>query len=198
MLAVAIEYKAVFNDMTANRDLDYRKFDISNAEWTLVEDMLHVLKDATLYFSSEKHCTITQVIPTMDKIDDIITSTVVSSAPAAGAPNKRIIHSSIKSALKLAKKVMNKYYSATDESKVYRVAMGTSRPRYNTVSNTTHTVLHPNIKLEYFRSRRWEREWIDTAKSLVRVEYDSNYAHLPAAAGGMETGRTRYASFSIP
>ncbi|KAF8143632.1 hypothetical protein K438DRAFT_1633225 [Mycena galopus ATCC 62051] len=44
MLAVAIEYKAVFNDMTASRDLDYRKFDISNAEWTLVEDMLHVLK----------------------------------------------------------------------------------------------------------------------------------------------------------
>ncbi|KAJ6611820.1 hypothetical protein B0H10DRAFT_2223745 [Mycena sp. CBHHK59/15] len=32
MLAVAIEYKAVFNDMTVNRDLDYRKFDISNAE----------------------------------------------------------------------------------------------------------------------------------------------------------------------
>ncbi|KAJ7844260.1 hypothetical protein B0H14DRAFT_2358745 [Mycena olivaceomarginata] len=81
MLAVAIEYKAVFNDMTANRDLDYRKFDISNAEWTLVEDMLHVLKvfkDATLYFSSEKHCTITQVIPTMDKIDDLITATVVT------------------------------------------------------------------------------------------------------------------------
>jgi hypothetical protein len=44
MLAVAIEYKAVFNNMTATRDLDYRKFDISNAEWTLVEDMLHVLK----------------------------------------------------------------------------------------------------------------------------------------------------------
>ncbi|KAJ6586616.1 hypothetical protein B0H10DRAFT_1832534 [Mycena sp. CBHHK59/15] len=129
--------------MTANRDLDYRKFDISNAEWTLVKDMLHVLKvfkDATLYFSSEKHCTITQVIPTIDKIDDLITATVVSSAPAAGAPNKHIIHTSIKSALKLAKKVMNKYYSATDESKVYRVAM----------------ILHPNIKLEYFRSRRWD------------------------------------------
>ncbi|KAJ6602265.1 hypothetical protein B0H10DRAFT_1716380, partial [Mycena sp. CBHHK59/15] len=67
---------------------------------------------------------------------------------------------SIKSALKLAKKVMNKYYSATDESKVYRVAM----------------VLHPNIKLEYFRSRRWETKWVDTAKSLVRAKYDSNYA----------------------
>ncbi|KAJ6624474.1 hypothetical protein B0H10DRAFT_1671510, partial [Mycena sp. CBHHK59/15] len=103
---------------------------------------------------------ITQVTPTMDKIDDLITATVVSSAPAAGAPNKHIIHTSIKSALKLAKKVMNKYYSATDESKVYRVVM----------------ILHPNIKLEYFSSRRWEREWIDTAKSLVRAEYDSNYA----------------------
>ncbi|KAJ6602269.1 hypothetical protein B0H10DRAFT_1712616, partial [Mycena sp. CBHHK59/15] len=136
MLAVAIEYKAVFNDMTVNRDLDYRKFDISNADlrcWLemYLTNLYQVFKDATLYFSSEKHCTITQVIPTMDKMDDIITATV--------------------SALKLAKKVMNKYYSATDESKVYRVAMGMSCVRYNTVSNTTCTVLHPNIKLEYFR-----------------------------------------------
>jgi hypothetical protein len=44
MVAAAIGYKAVFNDLTANGNLDYRKFDIMNAEWTLVEDMLHVLK----------------------------------------------------------------------------------------------------------------------------------------------------------
>jgi hypothetical protein len=98
-----------------------------------------VFKDATLYFSSEKHCKITQGIPTMDKIDNIITATVVSSAPSTGAPNKHVIHGSIKSALKLAKKVMNKYYSATDESKVYQVAMGMFCPRHTTVSNDTYS-----------------------------------------------------------
>jgi hypothetical protein len=92
---------------------------------------------------------------------------------------------------------MNKYYSATDESKVYRVAMGMSCPKYSTVSNTTHTVLHPDIKLEYFRSRRWEREWVDTAKSLVRAEYDSNYAHLPAAADGMDGDKSDAVRFVL-
>jgi hypothetical protein len=98
-----------------------------------------VFKDVTLYFSSEKHCTITQIIPTMAKIDDIITATVVSSTPSTGAPNKHVIHGSIKSALKLAKKVTNKYYSATDKSKVYRVAMGMFCPRHTTVSNNKYS-----------------------------------------------------------
>jgi hypothetical protein len=156
-----------------------------------------VFKDATLYFSSEKHCTITQVIPTMDKIDDIITATVVSSAPSTGAPNKRIIHGSIRSALKLAKKVMNKYYSATDDSKVYRVAMGMFCPD-TPLFLTTHTVLHPNIKLEYFRSRRWEREWIDTAKSLVRASTTQITPTCPALQmERMGTSRMRYASLSV-
>jgi hypothetical protein len=58
----------------------------------------------------------------MDKIDDLITATVVPSSTGA---QKRVIHGSIKSALKLAKKILNKYYSATDESNVYRIAMST-------------------------------------------------------------------------
>ncbi|KAJ7231387.1 hypothetical protein B0H12DRAFT_977527, partial [Mycena haematopus] len=133
-----------------DRDLPYRRFDLSNAQWTLVEDMLHVLKvfkDATLYFSNENHCTITQVLTTMDKIDDLITATVVTASLQPGGALKRALHDSIKSALKLAKSIMNKYYSRTDESNIYRIAM----------------VLHPNYKLEYFRARKWEKAWIDTA-----------------------------------
>ncbi|KAJ7194633.1 hypothetical protein B0H12DRAFT_1039107, partial [Mycena haematopus] len=44
MLTVAVTYKDVVNSFTGNRDLGYRRFDLSNAQWTLVEDMLHVLK----------------------------------------------------------------------------------------------------------------------------------------------------------
>ncbi|KAF8144687.1 hypothetical protein K438DRAFT_1453928, partial [Mycena galopus ATCC 62051] len=106
-----------------------------------------VFKDATLYFSNENHCTITQVLTTMDKIDDLITATVVTSSLQPGGAPKRVLHSSIKSALKLARSTMNKYYSRTDESNIYRIAM----------------VLHPNYKLEYFRARKWETAWIDTA-----------------------------------
>ncbi|KAJ7310652.1 hypothetical protein DFH08DRAFT_629128, partial [Mycena albidolilacea] len=123
MLSVAVTYKDVINAFTGDRNLGYRAYDLTNAQWTFIEDMLHVLKDATLYFSNENHCTIPQVLTTMDKIDDLITVTVVTSSVQSAGTSKRALHSSIKSALKLAKATMNKYYSRTDESNVYRIAM---------------------------------------------------------------------------
>ncbi|KAH9918529.1 uncharacterized protein BXZ73DRAFT_52881, partial [Epithele typhae] len=54
-----------------------------------------------------------------------------------------------------------KYYELTDSSECYRIAM----------------VLHPGFKLEYFKTHHWQDEWIETAKTLVRNEYDLNYKH---------------------
>ncbi|KAJ7190628.1 hypothetical protein GGX14DRAFT_304628, partial [Mycena pura] len=130
-----------------DRNLELRKYDVSDAEWTILEDMvftLKVFKDATILFSADSKSTIANVITTMDKIDDLITTTVV---PATARRRQHIVHVSIREALALAKKTMNKYYSATDESNVYRIAM----------------VLHPSLKLEYFKLRRWEQPWIQTA-----------------------------------
>jgi hypothetical protein len=39
-------------------------------------------------------------------------------------------------------------------------------------------VLHPNYKLDYFRARKWEKAWIETAESLVREEFESNYTNI--------------------
>ncbi|KAF7336216.1 Dimer-Tnp-hAT domain-containing protein [Mycena venus] len=128
----------------------------------LLKDMLHVLKvfkDATFYFSNENHCTITQVLTTMDKIDDLITATVITSSLQPGGAPKHALHSSIKSALKLTKSTLNKYYSRTDDSNIYRIAM----------------ILHPNYKLEYFLAWKWEKAWIKTAESLIREEFEANY-----------------------
>ena len=36
-------------------------------------------------------------------------------------------------------------------------------------------VLHPGLKLEYFRQHEWDNEWIDMAEDLVREEYAVNY-----------------------
>jgi hypothetical protein len=63
-------------------------------------------------------------LTTLDKIDDLITATVVTSSIQPGSAPKRALHHSIKSALKLAKSTLNKYYSRTDESNIYRIAMG--------------------------------------------------------------------------
>jgi hypothetical protein len=70
-------------------------------------------KDATLFFSQDAVATIAHVIPTMDQIDAMLSSS--STKP---------LLSSVKHALSFARKIMDKYYSKTDLSNVYRIAMG--------------------------------------------------------------------------
>ena len=60
-------------------------------------------------------------------------------------------HPSLTVAMKLARKKMDCYYSLTDSSNIYRIAM----------------VLHPGMKLEYFHNQKWEHEWIEQADTLV-------------------------------
>jgi hypothetical protein len=37
------------------------------------------------------------------------------------------------------------------------------------------SVLHPGLKLEYFRQQDWEDEWIDNVTDLVHEVYVSHY-----------------------
>ena len=41
-------------------------------------------------------------------------------------------------------------------------------------------VLHPRHKLSYFKTARWEDEWIATAERLVRDEFASSYMNIEA------------------
>ena len=68
-------------------------------------------------------------------------------------------HPSLAAAMKLARKKMDRYYSLTDSSSIYQIAM----------------ILHPGMKLVYFRNQKWEEEWIKEAESLVRDEYVTKY-----------------------
>ncbi|KAJ7896332.1 hypothetical protein B0H14DRAFT_2315181, partial [Mycena olivaceomarginata] len=121
MLVVAVQYKQVLNAVTADRNLPLRRYKLSDSDWVIIEDLVYMLEKATLLFSSDKS-TIANVVTTMDKIDDLITTTIVSTQPSSRT--KRIVHPSIRKALGLAKATMNKYYSATDTSNVYRITMG--------------------------------------------------------------------------
>ncbi|KIM54105.1 hypothetical protein SCLCIDRAFT_39696, partial [Scleroderma citrinum Foug A] len=128
-----------------------RKFEMTAHEWMVVEQLhsiLNVLKQATLYFSRSTP-NLTMVIPAMDHIDHKLAS---SSWNRAYLP-------SICAATSLAKKTCNRYYSYTDKSEVYCIAM----------------VLHPRHKLSYFKNAQWEVEWIATAEVLVREEFARSY-----------------------
>ncbi|KAJ7238429.1 hypothetical protein C8J57DRAFT_1086893, partial [Mycena rebaudengoi] len=106
---------------------------------------LQLYKDLTLKFSQEGVTTIAHVIPSMDRIDQMLTTSRQDTA----------LNPAVAAALINAKRVMNKYYSKTDLSYVYRIAM----------------TLHPGLKLRYFQAHRWTQEWIDEALSIVKGEF---------------------------
>jgi hypothetical protein len=39
-------------------------------------------------------------------------------------------------------------------------------------------VLHPRHKLQYFKNAGWEEEWVETARNIVRDEFDRTYAFM--------------------
>ncbi|KAG6894808.1 hypothetical protein C0992_004560 [Termitomyces sp. T32_za158] len=128
-----------------------RQYELSDAEWKMVEQLqniLKVLKHATLFFSRSTP-NLASVIPAIDLIDKKLTATSLDPA------NLFALHASIG----IAKKTLNCYYTKTHDSEVYRIAM----------------ILHPRHKTEYFKNNGWEPQWIATAKDIVQGVFDQNY-----------------------
>ena len=71
-----------------------------------------VFKDATLFFSRSTP-NLAKVIPAMDHIDECLTDNSLNDD----------FEPSIRAANGLAKKTLNRYYSKTDQSELYRIAM---------------------------------------------------------------------------
>ena len=73
---------------------------------------LQIFKTVTLEFSTDTPC-LANVIPAMDRMHDDLIS----------ACNNEDYSTAICDALKIGKNLLNKYYSITDNSEVYRIAM---------------------------------------------------------------------------
>ncbi|KAK7017583.1 ribonuclease H-like domain-containing protein, partial [Favolaschia claudopus] len=146
MLVFTVKYMVVIDFITGAKNSPLRKFELSQMEWRIVQDLVKVLKifkDATLFFSSDHIASISSVIPAMDQLDELLTKNSMS-----------------KVTLLLAKKTMNRYYEHTDESNVYRISM----------------VLHPGLKLAYFNKQNWPAEWIENARRITRTEFNDYIA----------------------
>jgi hypothetical protein len=87
----------------------------------------------------------------------------------------------IRALLLLSKKSLNGYYDKTDNSELYRAAVGTFIHFVNYVICTklSQLVFQPEYKLEYIRQAGWDDEWINTARNIVRAEYMRKYAPKP-------------------
>ncbi|KAJ7151171.1 hypothetical protein C8R46DRAFT_841995, partial [Mycena filopes] len=121
MLKIAVRYCAAIDDLVLDRKLNLRRFELDEAEWIILKDLLRVLQELTLKFSQEGVATIAHVLPAMDKISNMV--------------DKEIALNPLRFALKQGQGLMNRYYSKSDMSYAYRIAM----------------ILHPGLKLEYFK-----------------------------------------------
>ncbi|KIK72440.1 hypothetical protein PAXRUDRAFT_180663, partial [Paxillus rubicundulus Ve08.2h10] len=112
MLEYALKHRRAVDVVTQQHELGLRKFELSDNEWLVIEQLYSILKDATLFFSRSTP-NLATVIPAMDHIDQQLTTY---------AHDKKYLRS-IRSGVSLAKKTLNHYYSLTDSSEVYRIAM---------------------------------------------------------------------------
>ena len=100
----------------------------------------------------------------MDHIDQYLTSSALNP----------LYHPAIKAALTIGKKLLNKYYTLTDHSEMYRIALSMFSCSFLHQIHLTSLslVLHPSHKLTYLENAGWSEEWIAMAKEIVRTEFE--------------------------
>jgi hypothetical protein len=118
----------------------------------------------------------------MDHIDEhLATAAIGNEYPLA-----------IKVALAIGKRTLNRYYDKTDQSEVFRIAMGMYFLALPLFFSYLWLVLHPRHKLRYFKNAGWQDEWIERAEEIVRTEFDLSYGSLKTSwATSQETRRAK-------
>lgn len=140
MLEAAIAYRLVYDALTAHKDNSLRMYELSDEEWELAEQLSEVLqvrfssissfyfvvsvsetllkifKEATEFFSRKNESLLSSVIPVMDDIDETLQTSIDDKKYSTA-----LLH-----ALTLGRRTLNKYYSHTDASELYRTALSES------------------------------------------------------------------------
>ncbi|KAG0702689.1 hypothetical protein DFH29DRAFT_804597, partial [Suillus ampliporus] len=114
ILNFSLNHQKAIDAMMDKRRLGLGKYELTPHEWTLVQQLHNILKDATLFFSHSM-LNLAMVIPAMDHIDSVFTSTII---------RKEQLDPAIYAGLRLAKHTLNHYYLLTDSSATYHIAIG--------------------------------------------------------------------------
>ncbi|KAF8576549.1 hypothetical protein K439DRAFT_1366877 [Ramaria rubella] len=102
--------------------------------------------------STSKIPHIYEVIP----IIDVLTAVLDKYA------SNQTLFPAVHSAAAKGHKILNKYYSLTDESIVYRIAM--------ILIFLSQSSNHPHYKTLYFQQQKWPDSWVDTVIKLVQED----------------------------
>jgi hypothetical protein len=96
--------------------------------------------------------TVASVIPTMDALHRHLTD----------FKKNDLMSKAVRRGCERGIAVLNKYYSKTDESELYRTAL----------------LLHPGYRVTCLRSQRWPADWINEAIALGRQLWETLYRDM--------------------
>ncbi|OAV93297.1 hypothetical protein PTTG_27364 [Puccinia triticina 1-1 BBBD Race 1] len=131
-----------------------REHQISHSDLKLAQDLVEVLQPfhkITLQVSTRGSAWISQVVVFIDQITSHLLTAI--SNKSDGYPP------ALQNACRAGLQLTNKYYTLTDCSPLYRVAM----------------VLHPSFKDKYFKLAKWQPDWIDESIRLTREMWETHY-----------------------
>ncbi|POW16845.1 hypothetical protein PSTT_00997 [Puccinia striiformis] len=129
-----------------------RKNYVDESDFSLARDLVEVLNvfhEITLQVSIATSARLLNIVVFIDQVTDQL-STAISNREYPPA---------LRNACRVGLKITNKYYSLTDSSPLYRIAI----------------LLHPSFRDEYFKMAQWEPEWIAEAIRLARNMWSSHY-----------------------
>ncbi|KNF04351.1 hypothetical protein PSTG_02693 [Puccinia striiformis f. sp. tritici PST-78] len=131
-----------------------RNVHINQGDLDLAQDLVRVLGpfyEITLQLSTISSSRVADVVVSINQITAEL-STVIANVNGNYPP-------ALQNACQAGLQITNKYYSLTDCSPIYRIAM----------------VLHPSFKDKYFKLSKWPQSWIDKAINLTRQMYETWY-----------------------
>ncbi|OAV93878.1 hypothetical protein PTTG_27195 [Puccinia triticina 1-1 BBBD Race 1] len=132
------------------------KFHLDKYDLDLARDLLEILSifyKITLQILISGSARLSNIVVFIDQITKHL-STAISGSKYPPA---------LKNACQIGLKITNKYYSLTDNSPLYRIAI----------------ILHPLFRDKYFKLLRWEPEWIAEAIQLAREMWVTFYKPDP-------------------
>ncbi|KNF03751.1 hypothetical protein PSTG_03272 [Puccinia striiformis f. sp. tritici PST-78] len=141
-----------------------RKHHIVDADIELANHLVSILAvfyEQTLQVSTPGSARLTHIIVFIDEVTELLSNAI------AGGGGK--YPPALRNACRIGLQLTNKYYTLTDCSPLYRIAM----------------VLHPSFKDEYFKIAGWEEGWITEALRLTREMFNTYYK--PSASATLST-----------
>ncbi|KAI7952658.1 hypothetical protein MJO29_008289 [Puccinia striiformis f. sp. tritici] len=135
-----------------------RAHHINQADLGVARDLVSILEifpDITFQVSTHGAAQISQVVVFIDQITSHL-STAISDQQAVYPP-------ALRNACRAGLQLTNKYYTLTDCSPLYWVAM----------------ILHPSFKDEYFKLAQWKPKWIVESIRLTREMWEPHYKPSP-------------------